>query len=527
MRSERRRIWNCLLVAVLVTVLAFVSDGCAADAYTVCSSGCDYTSIQAAIDAANSRDTIIVRDGIFTENIDVTVDNVTIRSENGSANCVVNALDQNDHVFEVIADYVNIRGFTVQNATGSVKAGIYLTNDHCTISENTASNNYEGFRLAYSSSNNSLTDNTASNNTYGISLYSNCNNNYLTGNAVSNNDDGIMLYYKCNNNNLTANTASNNTYYGITLSYSSNNNLTGNTANSNYRYGITLSYSSNNNTLTGNTANSNNHTGISLSSSSNNNLTGNTANSNYCYGISLSSSSNNLIGNTALNNDAGIQLYNSSNNNLTGNTATANNWYGIYLRFSSNNNTLINNTANSNNYSGMYLDDSSNNTLTGNTANLNIEYGIRLYNSSTNLIYNNYFDNPINADDDGNNIWNLSKIPGTNIIGGSWLGGNYWSDYMGEDTNGDGLGDTQLPYNSKGYIQNGGEWLPLVKAGAPPGRWDINEDCTVNFIDLAILSAHWLELPTAPFPRYDINEDGVVNFIDLAILSAHWLETTC
>jgi len=49
----------------------------------------------------------------------------------------------------------------------------------------------------------------------------------------------------------------------------------------------------------------------------------------------------------------------------------------------------------------------------------------------------------------------------------------------------------------------------------------------VNFIDLTILSAHWLETPTSPFPRYDINEDGVVTFIDLAILSAHWLETTC
>ena len=66
-----------------------------------------------------------------------------------------------------------------------------------------------------------------------------------------------------------------------------------------------------------------------------------------------------------------------------------------------------------------------------------------------------------------------------------------------------------------------------VKAGAPSGRWDINEDCTVNFIDLTILSAHWLETTSAPYPRYDINEDGVVNFIDLTILSAHWLETTC
>ena len=61
----------------------------------------------------------------------------------------------------------------------------------------------------------------------------------------------------------------------------------------------------------------------------------------------------------------------------------------------------------------------------------------------------------------------------------------------------------------------------------PIPRYDINKDCTVNYIDLAILSAHWGETTTSPYPRYDINEDGTVNYIDLAILSAHWGETTC
>ena len=55
-------------------------------------------------------------------------------------------------------------------------------------------------------------------------------------------------------------------------------------------------------------------------------------------------------------------------------------------------------------------------------------------------------------------------------------------------------------------------------------RWDINNDGTVNYIDLAILGAHYGETTETPYPRYDINEDGTVNYIDLAILGAHYGE---
>jgi len=75
--------------------------------------------------------------------------------------------------------------------------------------------------------------------------------------------------------------------------------------------------------------------------------------------------------------------------------------------------------------------------------------------------------NTNNAFDDGNNTWDIAKTDGTNIIGGSWLGGNYLSDYTGNDSDGDGLGNTLLPYNSSCSIQNGGDYLPLVKPSAP------------------------------------------------------------
>jgi PGF-CTERM protein len=315
----------------------------------------DQGTIQAAVTAANPYDTIIVRDGIYHENVDVGKQ-LTIRSENGAAVTTVTAVDMGDHVFEVTVDYVNISGFNVAGATDSSKAGFYLSDrQHCNISNNNAAGNNKGIYLL-SSSNNTLTSNTA-------------NSNYGSGWELGGNGYGIYLYYS-SNNTITSNTASNNIGYGIYLYYSSNNNtLTNNTANSNTNYGILLHYLSNN-TLTSNNADSNNY---------------------------------------------GIGLYSSSNNTLTGNTASNNTNYGIYLSSSSNN-----------------------------------------------TIYNNYFNNTYNAYDDGNNTWNTTPTTGTNIIGGSWLGGNYWSDYAGADTNGDDLGDTLTPYNSSGNITFGGDYHPLV-----------------------------------------------------------------
>ncbi|MBP8945484.1 MAG: DUF2341 domain-containing protein, partial [Paludibacteraceae bacterium] len=74
------------------------------------------TSIQTAIDAASTGDTIIVGssgtehgNGVYTENVNVTK-SLTIKSESGYATTTVIATNANDHVFEVTANNVTIGG---------------------------------------------------------------------------------------------------------------------------------------------------------------------------------------------------------------------------------------------------------------------------------------------------------------------------------------------------------------------------------------------------------------------------------
>ena len=76
----------------------------------------NYNTIQAAVDAASPGDMIIVRDGTYTENVDVNKDHLTIKSENGAEVTIVQAANPKDHVFKVTAPYVEISGFTIKGA---------------------------------------------------------------------------------------------------------------------------------------------------------------------------------------------------------------------------------------------------------------------------------------------------------------------------------------------------------------------------------------------------------------------------
>jgi len=416
----------------------------------------DYARIQWAVDNASAGDTIIVRDGLYYEHVNVNKQ-LTLKSENGSANCIVDAGGSGSPI-TLNADGISIERFTVRNSLWP-NAGIKVYSSNNCIKGNNISNNYYGILLS-SSSKNSITGNNISNNVHGISLYSSSENS-IKGNNISNNDYcGIYLWYS-SENSITGNNISNNDYCGIELGYSSNNAITSNmmTNDGVFIYGDELSHW-NTHKIENNTVNEkplyyfkdtigckvpedagqvilanctgmlvenlnirNTDIGIEIGFSSQITIKNNNVSDNRygMYGIYLEYSSNSSIaGNSISNNRAGIYLWCSSNSSIAGNSIS-NNGYGISLIGSGKNSITGNNVLN--NYDGICLD----------------------Y-SSDNFIYlNNFINNTDNVYSyNSTNIWN-SKEPITYTYRGSEFTnymGNYWDDYNGSDANGDGIGET-------------------------------------------------------------------------------------
>jgi len=219
-------------------------------------------------------------------------------------------------------------------------------------------------------------------------------------------------------------------------------------------------------------------------------------------GIFLSNVTNCKIANVeAKLNSEGIDLKETSDSTIEDSDISYNAPYGVTL--DSSNSTVIRRNIISNNHNpyglaiGISFMTSGNNIVIGNTIKNN-DRSIWVwsnYGHSNTFYHNNIINNtqqkPVCVD--SYNLWDNGRE------------GNYWSDYIGEDANRDGIGDTPYPINP-----NNADWYPLMKPWKEIRTFDVwhkwNKAWLVKY-NITICSDHviacldFTRIPTEKYPR--------------------------
>ena len=403
------------------------------------------------------------------------------------------------------SNYNNVTGINVTGTSSTSNGAIYIDNsDDNRIINNTVSRNYNGFRIS-GSENTTVINNTAVfNNNYGFWFSGSIPNSICQNNTASNNLGYGINAGTADYSDFSFNTALNNSITGILVS-GSFTNVTHNTASWNRNHGLSIDRS--NATVSNNIAETNSMAGIYTggynTTINNNRLINNTqygistinyghvifdneidyskVNGIYMNGYSGTQIFNNTIRNSTslgiyifrlegiaqniLKNNTvdrsgtnGIDVFYTNNVTIVGNTITTSSNDGIAMSSSMGSFgdcSILNNTVSNSTRYGINLESSQpvlRTTISGNIVEKSQNTGIRMNTAYNITVYNNWFNNTQNIYIVGSpvNSWNTTKTAGTNIIGGSYLGGNYWAQPNGQgfsqvhsDTDGDGIANTE------------------------------------------------------------------------------------
>ncbi|NIO36164.1 hypothetical protein GTO27_00510, partial [Candidatus Bathyarchaeota archaeon] len=181
----------------------------------------NYTTIQAAINAANEGDTVFVSSGMYYENV-IANKTVSLVGENSHSTIIDGGGVGN--VIHVRANNVSIHRLTIRNSGSEDPfAGIFLDSViDSNVSFCNVTNNHYGM-LLISSSRNSLSRNIVAMNYMGVKLWASWNNNTLSQNIITRNyNSGVGLSTQSDYNTLVNNTVSH-SWLGIWMIRSSDN----------------------------------------------------------------------------------------------------------------------------------------------------------------------------------------------------------------------------------------------------------------------------------------------------------------
>ena len=440
--------------------------------FTIDGNHADHQLNNSGISAANSNLVTVIRNnvrdnlgnGIWYHNVTTgsILDNIAINNSNAgiggyhstSINVGNNTANENigpewsAGISFSSSDSINVHDNSgYRNGDG----GISLDGtSHSFVVNNTASENGQ-MGISISNSNNILVDNNKVNhqvNGGGISLADSTLLNTTRNNVRDNHGNGIW-YHNVTTGYILDNIAVNNSNAGIGGYHSTGINVGNNTANDNivpeWSSGISFSSSDSINVYD-NSGYRNGGQGISLSETSHSSVINNTISQTSQTGVSIYQSADISVTGNRVNlttNGGGIGVTNSTSITSTGNDVRSNRFGIWYHNVTGISNAVIDNFVENNTEAGIgMMMGTSNvairrNAISGNPTGLALMTDLSSILVADNIFNNN---NNIGAPSGVTGItWNVPQTAGPNIIGGPYVGGNYWAQP-------DGNGWSQLNY---------------------------------------------------------------------------------